>query len=336
VDRALAEAGWLGFSWPTEFGGAGGAPTMTAITDEERGLAGIPAASSPSRFGINLLGPTLMRHGTEDQQRRFLPPILRAEDLWCQGFSEPEAGSDLAGVRCFVRDDGDCLRLTGSKIWTTQAPEVDWCFALVRTENGAGRHRNLSFVLVSMKEPGIEIQPLRQLTGDAEFSQVFFDGVRVEHDNVIGAPGEGWPVAMTTLSAERSYAQLSRYRAYRSQLERIVELFADDNGGLSGTWAEDLGRIYADLTGIRNLSFKIASLATAGEDLAALPSVTKLWWSESHQRLVEFGYRAAVHTRHDEAYWYRLALQSRAETLYAGSSEIQRNIIAERMLGLPR
>jgi len=332
ADRLLAERGFLGFTWPVEFGGAGASPALAAILDEERARIGIPTSGSPSRFGVNLLGPTLMRHGTIEQQRAFLPPILRAEQIWCQGFSEPEAGSDLANVQCTLTDRGDHLALDGSKIWTTQAHEADWCFALVRSDLEAPRHRNLSYVLVEMNRPGIEIQPLVQLTGAAEFTQVFFDDVKIEVGNVVGAPGEGWRIAMTTLSAERTYSQLSRYSQYVRQLERLAGLVDVADGGA----LEELGRIRAHLTGVRNLSLKIASMATAGDDVGTLASVTKLWWSTTHQRLVDLGYRTAVARGTDEDYWYRLWLEARGETIYAGASQIQRNIIAERRLGLPR
>lgn len=335
-DRVLAAGGYLGFTWPTEFGGRGGSPAMAAILDEECARAGISAAASPSRFGINLLGPTLFAHGTKEQQEFFLPRILTVDDIWCQGFSEPNAGSDLAAVQCRLIRSGSDYRLNGSKIWTTQAREADWCFVLARSTDSQGRHENLSFVLVSMKQPTIEIQSLVQLTGEAEFSQIFFDDAEVRAEHVVGELNGGWKVAITTLSAERSYAQLGRYRAYRAQLQRLVEMIATAPQGLDSTWLYEVGELRAALLGIRNLSFKIASLATAGEDLGSLPSVTKLWWSTVHQRLADLGWRVASRLAIDEDFWYRLWLEAHGETIYAGSSQIQRNIISERMLGLPR
>lgn len=336
ADRRLAGAGYLGYHWPEQFGGGGGTPNLAAILDAERAEAGVPASSSPSRFGINLLGPTLMVHGTPAQQHEFLPPILRAEAVWCQGFSEPEAGSDLANVQCAGRLEGDALVLEGSKVWTTQAHEADWCFALVRTDPKAPRHRNLSFVLIDMRQDGIEIQPLVQLTGQAEFSQVFFEGAKVPLAQVVGEIGEGWKVAMTTLGAERTFAQLSRYRQYEAEAARIGDMLRALEPETRDKWLERYGRARADLTGIRNLSYKITSLATAGEELGALTSVTKLWWSTTHQRLVELGYEIAVEADLEVDLWYRLWLESRGETIYAGASQIQKNIISERILGLPR
>lgn len=335
ADRVLADGGYLGYTWPTEFGGAGGSPLFAAILDEERGAAGIPASTSPSRFGINLLGPALMAHATRPQLERFLPPILRAETVWCQGFSEPEAGSDLANVQTTAVQRGDSLVVNGSKIWTTQGPEADWCFALVRTGAREARHRNLTFVLIDMNQPGVEIRPLVQVTGTTDFSQVFFDDAEVPVDQVIGEIDGGWKVAMTLLGAERAFAQLSRFGQYRNQLDRVVGLVRA-HGIDDAHILEDLGTVAADLTGIRNLSLKIASLATAGEDIGALSSVTKLWWSTTHQKLVDLGYEVATTVREDVDYWFPLWLESRAETIYAGASQIQKNIISERLLGLPR
>lgn len=336
ADRLLAGAGYLSYSWPVEYGGRGGSPTLAAILDEERALAGIQAASSPSRFGINLLGPTLMAHGTPEQQLEFLPPILRAEITWCQGFSEPDAGSDLANVQCNAVVEGDELVLSGSKVWTTLAHEADWCFALVRTDPKAPRHKNLTFVLVDMRQPGIEIQPLVQITGQAEFNQVFFDGARAKRAHVVGEIGGGWRVAMTTLGAERVFAQLSRYRQYVLQLDRVAALIRDAGADPPQEWLAELGRVRAALTGIRNLSYKIASVATAGEDLGSLASVTKLWWTTTHHGLVDLGYTVAAETGRDLDYWYPVWLEARGETIMAGSTQIQKNIISERMLGLPR
>jgi alkylation response protein AidB-like acyl-CoA dehydrogenase len=335
-DRRMAAAGYLGYSWPERFGGQGGTPTFAAILDEERALVGLDAARSPSRFGINLLGPTLMAHGTPEQQVEFLTPILRAEITWCQGFSEPDAGSDLANVKCAGRIDGDRLLVTGTKVWTTQADRADWCFALVVTDPNAPRHKNLSMVLIDMRQPGIEIQPLIQMTGAAEFNQVFFDSAVVKRAHVIGEIGAGWRVAMTTLSAERTFAQLSRYRQYVLELDRIAELIRDFDDDAPPGWLTEFGHVRADISGIRNLSYKIASIATAGEELGTLSSITKVWWTATHKRLVDLGFAVASETGQDLDYWYPRWLEARGETIMAGSTQIQKNIISERLLGLPR
>jgi alkylation response protein AidB-like acyl-CoA dehydrogenase len=259
------------------------------------------------------------------------------EDIWCQGFSEPSAGSDLANVQCSAALDGDTLRLTGSKLWTSQATHADWCFVLARTDLSAPRHKNLSLLLVPMREAGIDIRPLVQLTGEAEFSEVFFDDVRVPLANVVGAVGDGWAAAMTTLTSERSYGLASRYAVYRGQLLRVAALLRDAPAGARrDAWTMELGELYADLAGIRDLGLKVVSIAAAGEDLGGLTSVTHIWWAATHQRVVDFGYRVSSELGTDEGDWFRLWLESRAETIYGGTAQIQRNIIAERTLGLPR
>ena len=337
VDRLFARSGYLAYTWPRAYGGAEGGPPEANILDEESGRASIPLSRSPSRLGTNLLGPSLIAHGTPEQKARFLPRILKVQDIWCQGFSEPSAGSDLANVQCLAVDEGDHLRLSGSKLWTSQAQHASWCFVLARTDPTAPRHKNLSMLLVPMTESGIEIRPLVQLTGEAEFSQVFFDNVRVPRDNVLGGPGKGWAAAMTTLGSERSYGLLSRFTSYRNQLQRAVGLLrAAPPGSVREAWLSELGTLYADLGGIRDLGYRVVSMATAGEDLSALTSVTHIWWSGTHQRIVDFGFRVATELGRDEEYWYRIWLESRAETIYGGTAQVQRNIIGERTLGLPR
>jgi alkylation response protein AidB-like acyl-CoA dehydrogenase len=337
ADRLFAAQGYLAYAWPKEYGGSAGTPIQQAILDEESGRIGIARSRSPSRLGTNLLGPTMMVHGTDDQKRRFLPRILQVQDIWCQGFSEPEAGSDLAGVRTTAVVDGDGLRLSGSKLWTSQATNASWCFVLARTDPDGPRHRNLSMLLVPMDQPGIDARPLKQITGDTGFSQVFFDDVRVPLENVLGGVNNGWAVAMTTVGAERSYGLSSRYGLYAEQLRRAAALIgAADDGPIRDLWLAELGTTYADVTGIRDLAYKLASLGTAGKEETGLTSVTHLWWSHAHQRIVDLGLRVAMETRRDEDYWYRLWLECRAETVYGGSAQIQRNIISERVLGLPR
>jgi alkylation response protein AidB-like acyl-CoA dehydrogenase len=337
IDRLLAARGLLAYTWPKEFGGPGGGPIEAAILDEESGRAGIALSRSPSRMGTNLLGPAIMAHGSDEQKRRLLPRILRVEDIWCQGFSEPAAGSDLANVQCLAADDGAQLRLSGSKLWTSQATHATWCFVLARTDPAAPRHKNLSMLLVPMDAPGIQIRPLVQLTGEAEFSQVFFDDVRVAKENVLGGLGSGWAAAMTVLGAERSYGLFSRHGTYAQQLLAIAALLKHAPSGPSReAWLVELGALFADLTGIRHLAYKIASLAAAKEDLGSLSSVSHVWWTDTHQKIADLGWRVAAAVGRDEDRWYRLFLESRAETIYGGTAQIQRNIIAERALGLPR
>ena len=336
-DRLMAFRGYLGYMWPTEFGGAGGDPILASILDEEAGQFGFPLSRSPSRMGTNLLGPTLMAHGTAEQRERFLPRILAVEEVWCQGFSEPNAGSDIANVQCLAVDHGDHFRLSGSKLWTSQAQHADWCFVLARSDPDGPRHRNLSFVLVPMREKGVDIRPVEQLTGEAEFNEVFFDEVEVPRENLVGEMNEGWTVAMTTLASERTYGLRSRYRFYLGQLQDVARMVSEQaTGGERQLWIAELGHLYADLGGIRDMALKLLSLAAAREEVASISPISHLWWTQTHQRIADLGFRVATAVGVDEEYWYYLWLDTRGETIYGGSSQIQRNIISERTLGLPR
>jgi alkylation response protein AidB-like acyl-CoA dehydrogenase len=336
-DRLMAARGFLGYMWPREFGGAGGDPILASILEEEVGEFGMPLQRSPSRMGTNLLGPTLMAHGTAEQRERFLPHILAVDEVWCQGFSEPNAGSDLANVQCLAVENGDGFRLSGSKVWTTQAQHADWCFVLARSDVEAPRHKNLSFMLVSMKEPGVDVRPLEQLTREAEFNEVFFDDVAVPRENVVGKINSGWQVAMTTLASERTYGLRSRYGYYIRELQAVARLVREHaSGHQRAIWTGEIGHLYADLAGIRNLAYKVLSLAAAGDDVAPVSPISHLWWTRTHQRVADLGFRVASAVGVDQEYWYHLWLDSRGETIYGGSSQIQRNLISERELGLPR
>jgi alkylation response protein AidB-like acyl-CoA dehydrogenase len=286
-----------------------------------------------------MMGPAVMGHGSDEQRARFLPPVLRVEELWCQGFSEPDAGSDLAGVRTQAKPDGTGgYRITGTKLWTTQAQHADRCLLLARTDPEAPRHHNLTMFLMDMRQPGVTVSPIIQANGDDEFNELHLDGAVVPAGCVLGRPGEGWRVAMTTLSSERSYALRGKYVLFAGQLTRIARLV-----GAAGAahprypaWLERIGELHAEVSGIRDLSYRFVSLVGAGEPTSHLGPVSHLWWSTTHQRLVEFGYEVAGTLGQDVDYWYKTWIDSRAETIYGGTSQIQRNIISERLLGMPR
>lgn len=334
VDVALGGAGLLGVTWPTEFGGRGLGQLDVLAIEQELVNQGFPATLQPSRFSVNLLGPGLYRHGSTEQRRKWLPRILRADDVWCQGFSEPDAGSDLAAVRTTLLDTPDGLRLNGRKIWTTQAQFAGWCFVLAASEQDAQRHHNLSMVIVDMESPGVQVSPIVQLNGDSEFNEVLFEDVVIDSENVIGGRGKGWQVAITTLSAERTYGQLSRFTQFGRELQQLVaDLRPDDVVG-----RREAGRLAARIAGIRALALRTASLEDSGRaaEAAALAPILKLWWSETHRDLTAAGWLVEAQKASDESYWWDRSLESRWETIAAGTSQIQRNIIAERGLDLPR
>jgi alkylation response protein AidB-like acyl-CoA dehydrogenase len=331
-DRHLAAAGWTCLGWPAEYGGRGAPVEERVVFHEEYARAEAPARVS--HFGEELLGPTLIALGTDEQRTRFLPPIRRVEELWCQGYSEPGAGSDLASVSTSAVLDGDEWVITGQKVWTSLAHVAQWCFAVVRTEVGSKRHAGLSYLLVPMDQPGVSVRPIEQLTGGSEFNEVFFDGARTPKDLVVGEVGGGWQVAMATLGFERGVATLGQQVGFRRELDTLVSL-ARDTGVLDDpVIREKLTRARIGLDVMR-----WHALRTIGD--AAGASVTKLVWANWHRGLGELAMEvlgAAGMATPDEGMseWQRLYLFSRADTIYGGSNEIQRNIIAERVLGLPR
>ncbi|WP_107421193.1 acyl-CoA dehydrogenase family protein, partial [Streptomyces angustmyceticus] len=303
-------------------------------------------ARAPGRaghIGENLLAPTLLAYGDEAQRRRFLPAVARGEELWCQGYSEPEAGSDLAGLRTVAVRDGGGYRVSGQKVWTSLAREADWCFVLARTDPGERRHRGLSFLLVPMDQPGrIEVRPIRQMSGTAEFNEVFFDGARAPY--VVGGEGAGWRVAMGLLARERGVSTLVQQIGFAAELAEVVAA-AVRSGALRDPVLRD--RLVAQWAELKVMRWNaLRTLGAAGD--AGAPSVAKLLWGGWHQRLGELAMRVrGAAAALGPADWtarapyeldalQRLFLFTRADTLYGGSDEIQRNIIAERVLGLPR
>ncbi|MGW0822200.1 acyl-CoA dehydrogenase family protein [Streptomyces sp. NPDC002845] len=342
-ERELGRGGWIGLGWQEAgYGNRTASLLQQVVWAEEYARAKAPARSG--HIGEKLLAPTLIQHGTDEQKQRFLPPIARGEELWCQGYSEPGAGSDLAGVRTTaVPEAGASYRVTGQKIWTSLAHEADWCFVLARTEPGSRRHHGLSFLLVPMDQPGrVDVRPIRQMTGTSEFNEVFFDGAVAEH--VVGGEGNGWRVAMSLLGFERGVSTLAQQIGFAEELEHVIHT-AVETGAVDDPVVRDrLVRQWAELRTMRWNALR--TLGGSGD--AGAPSVAKLLWGGWHQRLGELamlvrGAEAAVgpadrspSTPYELDPLQHLFLFSRADTIYGGSDEVQRTIIAERVLGLPR
>jgi alkylation response protein AidB-like acyl-CoA dehydrogenase len=339
-ERELAAAGWVGIGWPAEYGGRDLPLTQQMIFNEEYARAGGPGRTG--FFGEQLLGPTLMMFGTDEQKQRFLPKILRAEEYWCQGFSEPDAGSDLANVKTSAVRDGDEWVINGQKVWTSLGHIADWIFVVCRTDaTGAKKHEGISFLLCPMDQPGVELRPITQITGTAEFNEVFFADARTSADMVVGPVGQGWKVVMATLGFERGTAFLAQQLRFAQEYQRVCH-FAAERGHashplvrqrLADAW---IGLEIMRLTGLRTVT-KILHGGQPGPE----SSIGKLHWSKWHQRLGELemdlmGADGQILTNGlmgDFQYTFQF---SRSHTIYAGSSEIQRNIIGERVLGLPR
>jgi alkylation response protein AidB-like acyl-CoA dehydrogenase len=343
----LHDGGWAGLDWPIEYGGRDIGVFEHIIYLEEYTRARAPNLISMS-VGTSLVGPTLIAKGEPWQKQRFLQPILRGEEVWCQGFSEPDAGSDVASLRTRGVVDGDSLRVTGQKTWTSFAMQADWCILVVRTNAEAPKHKGLTFVLLDMQSPGITIRPLVEMTGHAWFNEVFFDDVRIPLANVVGRLDEGWEIVMTTLAVERGTS------AQHARLIADVELLVDAARRIrrdGGTAADD-PRLRQKL--VEYATHAMILKMTAYRNASALErtgipgpegSTMKLLWSELDQRVketaIEILGEAGLVPKGDplaveNGYWAYELLWSRAATIYAGTSEIQRNIIAQRVLGLPR
>ncbi len=333
-NRHLAAAGLTCLGWPVEHGGRGLSVAHRVAFYEEYARADAP--DKVNHLGEELVGPTLIAFGTPEQQQRFLPAIRDVTELWCQGYSEPGAGSDLANVSTTAVLDGDHWVINGQKVWTSLAHWAQWCFVIARSEKGSKRHNGLAYLLVPLDQPGVEIRPIVQLTGDSEFNEVFFTDARTDADLVVGEPGDGWRVAMGTLQFERGVSTLGQQIRYARELSGLVEL-AKNTGAIDDPLIrERLTRSWAGLQAMRSFA-----LATMDEELPGQDSVSKLLWANWHRDLGELAMaiqgRAAMVLEDGEFdEWQRLFLFSRADTIYGGSNEVQRNIIAERVLGLPR
>jgi alkylation response protein AidB-like acyl-CoA dehydrogenase len=337
-NRHLAQAGWTCLGWPVEWGGRGASTAEQVIFHEEFARADAP--HKVNHFGEELLGPTLIAFGTEAQKQRFLPQIVAVEELWCQGYSEPGAGSDLASVSTAAVLEDDHWSVNGQKVWTSMAHLSDWCFVVARTEPGSRRHHGLSYLLVPMHQDGVTVRPIVQITGTAEFNEVFFDDARTDADLVVGEVGDGWRVAMGTLAFERGVATLGQQVGFRRELESVVDL-AKQTGAFDDPVVQDrLTRSWLDLEVIRAYAQRTLASVTSGTP-GTEASVAKLLWANWHRSLGELamqvlGARSMITPPGDFDQWQRLYLFSRADTIYGGSNEVQRNIIAERTLGLPR
>jgi alkylation response protein AidB-like acyl-CoA dehydrogenase len=334
--RRLCDAGYAGLTWPKEYGGAGASYSYQAILLEELALAEAPQHIGV--IGLGMAGPTIIAHGTEQQKSRYLARILSADEIWCQGFSEPGAGSDLASVRTRADlRDGNFV-LNGQKVWSSFAHLADWCILLARSDPESELHAGLTYLIVDMHAPGVEVRPLRQITGEAEFNEIFFTDVEVPSENVLGEIGDGWAVAMTTLLHERGTLGFALTGALDVSVRKLIALARDrdvDDPGLLDRIAREWIELQAlKLTNYRALS-QLMQTGIPGPE----GSVAKLHWSESNQRLTKLALEILgpeAQVVDSDGAWQYQQLRSRGNTIEAGTSEILRNIIAERVLGLPR
>jgi alkylation response protein AidB-like acyl-CoA dehydrogenase len=346
--RRLYDGGYLGLSWPLEFGGQGKTIIESAIFNEE--MARVRAPAPLNELGLSMAAPTILEHGSDDQKKRFVRKILTCEEIWCQGFSEPGSGSDLAALSTRAAVDGDHFVVNGQKVWTSLGHIADWCMLLVRTDSAAPKHRGISYLLVDMQSPGVTVQPLRQMTGECEFNQMFFEEVRVPRANLLGPLNGGWGVALTTLMNERATLSLATVMRFRNTFDDLAELarrvIRDGSCTLDPrVIRQTLAQFYVDVESMRYLAYRNFSKLVRGGTPGPEGSISKVLWSELNQRMNEFalvleGPHAALiegsSSVIDEGRWQYGLLRSRGNTIEEGTSEVQRGIIAERLLGLPK
>jgi alkylation response protein AidB-like acyl-CoA dehydrogenase len=354
--KILHENGLLGLSWPKEYGGAGLTPLETVVLAEEFMKAGVPMGGSNDVFGIQMVGNTIIEWGTEEQKRHFLPRILSGEDLWCQGYSEPNAGSDLGNLGCKAERDGDEWIINGQKIWTSAGHLANWIFVLARTDPTAAKHRGITFLLCPMDQPGVEVRPIKMINGDSEFNEVFFTDARTPVENVIGEVNGGWAVAMTLLGYERGEAAATMPIMFRTELDRLIALAKQRGKEGDPTIRQRLAWCYSKVEIMRYLGMRTLTQFLSGSAPGPEGSIFKVYWSEYHRVVTELsldilGMDALVPTGrppatafqaddpgapNDSASWVGTFLIARAGTIYAGTSQIQKNILGEMVLGLPK
>lgn len=345
--QRLHRAGWCGITWPVEYGGRGATALEEAIYSEETARAQAPELVN--RVGIQNVGPTLMRYGTPEQKERFLPKILSAEEIWCQLFSEPGAGSDLASIGTRAEKDGEGYRLSGQKVWTSYAHFSRWAICLARTDTAAPKHRGITYFVMDMQSSGIDIRPLRQMTGSAEFNEVFLDGVRVPREHVIGRENEGWSVAMNTLAHERGTTFLFKEQVKaKIVLDRLIDLVRRrslEGRPVHSALRAEVAKAYIDVEIMRLLNLDTMTRLARGEDPGPESSLKKEFWTRLAQHLHEtimavegtFSQLVPGDPRAiDGGRWQQAFLYSRSASISGGTSEIQLNIVATRLLGLPR
>ena len=341
-EKTLFEAGYAAIHWPKAYGGRDADLLTQAIFQEE-----YFRAKAPDRInvlGLGLAGPTLMVYGTPEQQERWLPKILSAEEIWCQGFSEPDAGSDLAALRTTAVREGDEFIVNGQKIWTSLGRYGDWIFTLVRTDKDAPKHKGISFLMIPMDSPGIEVRPIVQINNDAGFSEVFFTDVRVPAENLVGELNDGWRIAMTTLGFERATG-LGAHVRFSRDLRELVGLVKSMGLDSDPVYRDQVTKLYVDTEVYRHNMYRTLTRLASGKPIGPEASLNKLYWSEMEARTYETGIQAMgelaeltpqADAAPDKGHWQKSYWYSRASCIYAGTSEIQKNIISERVLGLPK
>jgi alkylation response protein AidB-like acyl-CoA dehydrogenase len=333
--RILHQGGWAGISWPAEYGGRGASLIEQAIFSEEMARAKAPRPANV--LGLVMGGPVVIAHGTEEQKERYLEPILSAEEIWCQGFSEPEAGSDLASLKTkAVKDDGG-WRITGQKVWTSFAQYSKWCMLVARTDPDVPKHKGLTYFLLDMEQDGIDVRPLRQITGEAEFNELFFEGAWIPDENVVGGVGNGWNVAITTLMNERAGLGASAAQGMRTELADLVDRINEAGLGDDAAVREHVAKLQIGIEALRLGALRTLTATMKTGIPGPEGSISKWEWADLHQDMTNFatevlGADGLTWSDH----WTHLFLRSQANSIEGGTTDVLKNIVAERVLGLPR
>jgi alkylation response protein AidB-like acyl-CoA dehydrogenase len=333
--RRLNDGGWAAPHWPVEYGGRGATLTESAIYFEEIGRARVPLAANV--LGLLLGGPTLMAWGTPEQEERYLPPILSAEEIWCQGFSEPDAGSDLAALKTRAIKDGQDWVVSGQKVWTSGAHYSKWCMLVARTDSDVPKHRGLTYFLMDMKQDAVQVRPLRQITGEAEFNELFIEGARIPEENVVGGVGNGWKVALTTLMNERAGLGFAFQIRMRQLLDDLIAIAADRGLLENPLYADALAELHVRCESVRLLAWKGLTDTERYGQPGPEGSLVKWLWSDTNQRLTQLaadivGPQALT----GGTSWSYELMRARGNSIEGGTTEVLKNIVAERVLGLPR
>ena len=354
--QILSENGYLAVNWPKEYGGAGLTALESVILAEEFARAGVPSGGPNDGFGIGMLGNTIQVWGTEEQKKHFLPRVLSGEDKWCQGYSEPAAGSDLGNLGCRAELDGDEWVINGQKIWTSAGHLANHIFVLARTNTEAVKHKGITFLLVDMRQKGVEVRPIKMMSGDSEFNEVFFSDARCPKENVVGEVNGGWAVAMTLLGNERGAAAAVTGISFRGELDKLRKLAEEKGAFEDPNIRQRFAKCYTKVEIMRFMGYQALTSFLHGTKPGAGASIGKLWWSEYHKEVTELavdilGADALVpvgqtpHTAfttdevgspNDSANWVGVFLNARAGTIYAGTSQVQKGIVGEQILGLPK
>ena len=354
--KKLYENGWLGLTWPTEYGGAGLSEMEAVVVAEEFARAGVPTGGPNDAFSISMLGNTILQLGSEEQKQHFLPRALSGEDVWCQGYSEPNSGSDLASVGTRAVLDGDEWVINGQKIWTSAGHLANWIFVLARTDTEAPQHRGITFILVPMDQPGVEVRPIEMISGESEFNEVFFSDARAPRDHVVGGVNEGWRVAMALLGFERGEAAAVLPIRFRAELDRLMAYAKELGRADDPLIRQRLAKAYEKVDIMRYMGYAALTRFSQGHAPGPDAALTKIFWSEYHRDVTELAMdimgtpglvaegrapMSAFQTddpgaANSTASWQSVFLNARAGTIYAGTSEIQRNIAGEMILGLPK